>query len=77
MKLKYDKNPNASIYDPKKGDVLFKFVDGEFETDDNYIINFWLSYTGESSNSSDVDLSDSKKEETEVKKPRRGRPKKV
>ena len=34
-------SPKASIWDSNKGKILFTFENGEFETDDGYIIKFW------------------------------------
>ena len=34
-------NRNARIWDPDKECILFRFIDGVFETDDKYIIEFY------------------------------------
>jgi len=34
-------NRNARIWDPVKECILFRFIDGVFETDDKYIIEFY------------------------------------
>ena len=40
-------SPNAMVWDSKLEKILFTFVDGEFETDDKYIIDFWTAQSGD------------------------------
>lgn len=40
-------SPNAKVWDSKLEKILFTFVDGEFETDDKYIIDFWTAQSGD------------------------------
>ena len=36
-----DHNRNSQIWDPSKECILFRFIDGKFETNDPYIIEFY------------------------------------
>ena len=40
-------SPNSMVWDSKLEKILFTFVDGEFETDDKYIIDFWTAQSGD------------------------------
>ena len=37
-------SPKAKVWDSKKGKILFTFENGEYETDDEYIIKFWSAF---------------------------------
>lgn len=74
MILKNKDKPNVSVYDKDKGAILFKFTDGEYDTDDEYIIKFWSNYLGGSSSTEAKIDEPIKQEDAPVK--RRGRPKK-
>jgi len=59
------------IYDPSQKKVLFRFENGIFETDDEYIISFWNKHF--------APVSDVEHERHDTEKPKakkRGRPKK-
>jgi len=66
-KLDYQ-SPKAKVWDASKKKILFTFVDGEYETEDEYIISFWAKLT----NNSSVSTNDEHREEKPKKK--RGRP---
>ena len=40
-------SPNSMVWDSKLEKILFTFVDGEYETDDKYIIDFWTAQSGD------------------------------
>ena len=71
IKRKLNQTDGTTIFDHIKKKKLFTFVDGEFETNDAYIIDFWAKYY-DSSISISVEEHDTK----EQPKKRRGRPKK-
>ncbi len=67
-------SPKAKIWDNAKNKVLFTFVNGEFETNDAYILNFWAKHFDSS-----ISVPSEKHEPTELPideqpKNRRGRP---
>ncbi len=64
-------SPKAKIWDNAKNKVLFTFVNGEFETDDDYIIEFWSKHFDNS-----INVLSKKHEPTEKPIKKRGRPKK-
>lgn len=70
-KLK-NQSPNASIWDKDKEKILFTFSNGEFETDDKYILNYWAKYFGDG-----VSIVDEGHNTEEVKPKKRGRPAKA
>ena len=41
LKIKKGMSPKSKIWDDSKQKILFTFKDGEFDTDDEYIIKFW------------------------------------
>ena len=41
LKILKGMSPKAKIWDNTKQKILFAFKDGEFNTDDEYIIKFW------------------------------------
>ena len=41
LKILKGMSPKSKIWDSTKEKILFTFKDGEFETDDEYIIKFW------------------------------------
>lgn len=59
------------IYDPSQKKVLFRFENGIFETDDEYIISFWNKHF---LGGGDVESKGHNEEKPKSKK--RGRPKK-
>lgn len=69
-KLDYQ-SPKAKVWDASQKKILFTFVDGEYETEDEYILAFWAKFTNNDSVSNDEGH-----EQVEVKPKRRGRPKK-
>jgi hypothetical protein len=67
---KLDKqSPKAKIWDPSKKKILFTFVNGEFETNDAYIIDFWAKHFDSS-----ISVLPKEHESTEKPSKKRGRP---
>jgi len=64
-------SPKAKIWDASQKKILFTFVDGEYETNDEYILAFWANKFDSS-----VSVPTEGHEQVEVKPKRRGRPKK-
>ena len=40
-------SPNSMVWDASQDKVLFTFVNGEYETDDKYVIEFWSRLCGD------------------------------
>ena len=64
-------SPKAKIWDNEKNKVLFTFVNVEFQTDDDYIIECWSKQFDKS-----INVLTNKHDPTEKPTKKRGRPKK-